>query len=150
MHITLLFLALIVGTFMPLQMGLNAIITQQWSQSAPIASLVSFFVGTISLTLFVVATRIPIPALSTSTMGTVPWYAWFGGILGAVGVTTHTYLAPRIGAIAMLSLLICGQFISSIVFDHFGLLGYPLRPVTLMRVCGVVLLISGAYLVNRY
>lgn len=147
MHITLLFLALVVGTFMPLQMGLNAIITQHWSQSAPIASLISFFVGTISLILFVVATRIPIPALSTST---VPWYAWFGGILGAVGVTTLTYLAPRIGAIAMLSLLICGQFISSIVFDHFGILGYPLRPVTFMRVCGVVLLISGAYLVNRY
>lgn len=147
MHITLLFLALFVGTFLPLQMGLNAIINQQWSQSAPIASLVSFFVGTISLAIFVIATRIPIPALSTST---VPWYAWFGGILGAIGVTTLTYLAPRIGALAMLSLLICGQFLSSIIFDHFGLIGYPLRPITLMRALGVVLLIGGAYLINRY
>lgn len=147
MHLTLLFLALFMGIFMPLQMGLNSMINQQWSQSAPIASLISFFVGTVSLTVFVVVTRTPIPPLSTST---VPWYAWFGGILGAVGVTALTFLAPRIGALAMLSLLICGQFISSMIFDHFGILGYPLRPVTLMRVAGVALLITGAYLVNRY
>ncbi|MEZ0574790.1 DMT family transporter [Halodesulfovibrio aestuarii] len=143
----LLFLALFVGTFMPLQMGLNAMISQHWSHSAPIASLISFFVGTIALSIFVVVTKIPIPALSTST---VPWYAWFGGLLGAIGVTTLTFLAPRIGALAMISLIICGQLIGSVIFDHFGFIGYTIRPVTLMRALGVVLLISGAYLVNRY
>lgn len=147
MHTALLFLALCVGTFMPLQMGLNAMINLHWSHSAPIASLISFFVGTIALGTFVLVTKIPIPALSTST---VPWYAWFGGLLGAVGVTTLTFLAPRIGALAMISLVICGQLVGSLIFDHFGVIGYTIRPVTFMRALGVVLLISGAYLVNRY
>lgn len=147
MHITLLFLALFVGTFLPLQMGLNALLQQHWSNSAPLASLISFAVGTAVLFLYVGATRIPIPALASST---APWYAWLGGLLGAIGVTTLTYLAPRIGALAMISLLICGQLIGSLIFDHFGLVGYSPRPVTLMRCIGVVLLIAGAYMVNKY
>ena len=147
MHVALLFLALVAGTFMPLQMGLNAMLQQHWSNSAPLASLISFAVGTVALLGFVLCMRIPFPVLITST---APWYAWIGGLLGAVGVTTLTFLAPRIGALAMFSLLICGQLIASLAFDHFGVIGYPLRPVTLMRALGVVLLIGGAYLVNRY
>ncbi|SIO39391.1 DMT family transporter [Halodesulfovibrio marinisediminis] len=147
MHTALLFLALCVGTFMPLQMGLNAMVNLHWSHSAPIASLISFFVGTIALSLFVYMSKTPIPPFATST---VPWYAWFAGLLGAVGVTTLTFLAPRLGALAMVSLIICGQLIGSVVFDHFGLVGYTIRPVTLMRILGIVLLIAGAYLVNRY
>lgn len=147
MHAFLFILALFAGTFLPLQMGLNAMVTLHWSQSAPLSSLISFAVGTIVLSFFVFASRIPIPALATSS---VPWYAWLGGLLGAIGVTTLTYLAPRIGALAMISLLICGQLFASVVLDHFGIVGYPLRPVTLMRALGLVMLICGAYLVNRY
>lgn len=147
MHVFLFIFALFAGTFLPLQMGLNAMLTLYWSQSAPLSSLISFAVGTIVLSFFVFASRIPIPALAAST---VPWYAWLGGLLGAIGVTTLTYLAPRIGALAMISLLICGQLFASVVLDHFGLVGYPLRPVTLMRALGLVMLIGGAYLVNRY
>ncbi|OBQ51869.1 DMT family transporter [Halodesulfovibrio spirochaetisodalis] len=147
MHALLMFLALCAGTFIPLQMGMNALLTLHWSKSAPLSSLFSFFLGTVALGILILVSRTPLPSLTSST---APWYAWIGGLLGAVIVTTLTYLAPRIGALAMMSLLICGQLLASIIFDHYGLVGYPLRPVTVMRIIGVVLLICGVYLINRY
>ena len=147
MQTTLIITALVIGGFLPIQMGLNAQLLNNWSQNAVLATLASFIVGTIALVGYMMITRVPVPALSTST---APWYAWTGGLLGALGVSVLTYLAPRLGALTMISLIICSQLILSIVFDHFGIIGYPLRPITIMRCLGVVLLIVGAFLVTKY
>lgn len=147
MHALLFLLAICFGLCMPLQMGLNSILQQHWANSALVASFVSFLVGGIALGVFLIIARVPVPALSSSS---APWYAWLGGLIGAVGVTTLTYLAPKIGALAMLSLVIFGQLVGSLIFDHFGLLGYVVRPVSVMRILGVLFLLCGMFLVNKY
>ena len=59
------------------------------------------------------------------------------------------HVARAACAATYFALIICGQLCASMVLDQFGLLGYPLQPISLLRFVGVVLLIVGAVLVIR-
>ncbi len=50
-----------------------------------------------------------------------------------VRTTYYVVLAPKIGLSALLGLAIAGQIISSLVIDHFGLMGAVVRPVSLIN-----------------
>lgn len=58
-------------------------------------------------------------------------------------------LVPKIGAATFIALLVAGQMLASVAFDHFGLLGLTQRPVDLPRLIGVALLIGGVLLIRR-
>jgi transporter family-2 protein len=55
-------------------------------------------------------------------------------------------LLPRFGAATVVALIVVGQMLASLAFDHFALLGAPHYPVTPARVAGAALLIAGAIL----
>jgi transporter family-2 protein len=112
------------------------------------ASLISFLAGTIALLVFVLTVGTPVPSLST--LSQIPWWKWTGGLLGACYVTVVILIAPRIGAANMIALIVTAQMISAILFDHFGLLGFPLHPVSLFRVLGALMMIAGVYLILKY
>ena len=48
-----------------------------------------------------------------------------------------------------LGLIVTGQIVTSLVLDHFGLVGFPTHPVSWPRALGVVLLLLGVVLVLR-
>ena len=79
-----------------------------------------------------------------------PWWLWTGGIFGANYVLVALILAPRLGAATLIGLTVTGQMISSVVLDHFGLVGYPLHPITAGRLVGSVLLLLGTTLIQRF
>jgi len=45
---------------------------------------------------------------------------------------------------------VAGQLIFAVVFDHFGLLGFPVKSVSLFRLAVVILMIAGVYLVRKF
>jgi transporter family-2 protein len=47
-----------------------------------------------------------------------------------------------------IALLIAGQLLTSLAFDHFGLFGIPQHSVDLPRLLGAILLVAGAVLVR--
>src|SRR5262245_54298483 len=51
-----------------------------------------------------------------------PIWAWTGGLMGMVYVIAGVLVAPRLGATSMIAVVICGQLISSLLLDHFGVL----------------------------
>lgn len=57
-------------------------------------------------------------------------------------------MVPRLGAATTLALIVVGQMIGSLAFDHFGLLGIPQQPVNLVRVAGAGFLILGVALIR--
>jgi transporter family-2 protein len=57
-------------------------------------------------------------------------------------------MVPRLGAATTLALIIGGQMLGSLAFDHMGPLGVPQHPVTPQRLVGVVLLIGAVMLVR--
>jgi transporter family-2 protein len=113
-----------------------------------LASLVSFVVGTAALLTYALILRLPLPATQSLTQS--PWWVWTGGLLGAFFVTATIIVAPRLGAAISVSLIIAGQLLVALALDHFGLLGFPERPLNGWRVMGAVLLVIGVALIRRF
>src|SRR5262249_22802051 len=78
-----------------------------------------------------------------------PWML-LGGVMGALYIGGTIILAPRLGAATMVSLIIAGQIVASVILDHYGWFGLAQHGITLWRVVGVTLLISGVFLVQRF
>ena len=57
-------------------------------------------------------------------------------------------MVPRLGAATVLALIVVGQMLGSLAFDHFGLLGLAQHPVSPIRLAGAALLILGAVLIR--
>jgi transporter family-2 protein len=70
------------------------------------------------------------------------------GGLGACLVFAIAYLIPQAGAGPVMITLLAGQVIGGLVMSHYGWLGSPLQPVTLTKLVGVAVMISGAAIVS--
>ena len=140
-------MALVAGLSVPTQAGINAQLGL-WTRSPVLASTISFAVGTLTLIIYSLVTRIPLP--NPAAIGAHPWWIWTGGTLGAFFVTTTIVLVPKLGATTMVALILAGQMVASLLLDHFGLLGYPLHPISLGRIAGVLLLCAGVWLIRYY
>jgi transporter family-2 protein len=139
-------LGIVAGFGLTAQVGMNSQL-RKVLQSANLAALISFTVGTIALIGLIMAMRTPLPA--RETLVSVPLWAWFGGLLGAFYVATSTIVAAELGATTLLGLALLGQLLTALVVDHFGWLGLPENPITWTRVAGVALLGAGVWLVSR-
>jgi transporter family-2 protein len=140
-------LALIAGLAVAVQTGANAQL-RLIVQNPTITALISFLVGTFILFIYVMLTsyqQLP----EAATMYKIPWWKYLGGVMGAFYITTVVIIAPRIGAANTLGFIVAGQLISAVIFDHFGLLGFVVRQVTLPRLLGVIFLILGVYLIRK-
>ena len=140
-----LLLALVAGILIAIQAPTNAILAKA-SGSPVVAAFISFFVGTIALGALVPATS---GRVFTPELRDVPWYAWAGGLYGAVFVAVAAFAAPRIGVGVLLTAAIAGQLIAALILDHYGFFGLPRQPLNLTRIAGVTLVLAGAMLVRR-
>ena len=66
--------------------------------------------------------------------------------MGVCYIWCSVVVSPRVGVATMLSLVIAGQMVASLLIDHFGLMQMPMLPATLPRLLGAALLITGAAL----
>ena len=90
-------------------------------------ALLSFGVGTLVLSAVV---AVGARSFAGASFSSVPWWAWTGGVLGAAYITIAVVVAPRIGALALMALVIAGQLLAALVLDHFGLLVLRKIPIT--------------------
>lgn len=143
----LIFVAILAGMFLPLQASLNAKMGAV-VQNPLLGSLISFLVGTIGLLIYILVSRVPLANLAQAK--SAPTFVWVAGLLGAFYVTAIILLVPRLGVALTFGLVIGGQMLVSILFDHFGLLGTPVHPISWMRSLGALLLIAGVLLIRKY
>jgi transporter family-2 protein len=111
------------------------------------AVLASYLVGTLAAALVLVGTQAPLPTLSNASA--IRWYQWTGGVLGMVYIAAIVFSLQRVGAASLFALVVTGQLLTALLFDHLGLLGLVRSPLTLSRLAGALLLVAGAYLLNR-
>lgn len=138
-------LATLVGALLPMQALINARLGDA-TQGPLFAAFASFFVGTLALGVALFATRTPLP--SAQQAGGLPWWAWSGGLIGALFVLSATVLVPRIGAAALICTVVFGQVVGSLLLDHYGVLNPP-RPADITRILGGLLVAVGALMVVR-
>ncbi|QHT66007.1 DMT family transporter [Rhodocytophaga rosea] len=140
-------LALLAGTAVAVQTGANAQL-RLIVHSPIITACISFLVGTTVLLLYVlIANRQYIPEFSVVSQ--ISWWKWIGGIMGVIYITTVVVVAPKIGAANTLGFIVAGQLISAVLFDHFGWIGFDVRPISLWRILGVIFLILGVFLLRK-
>lgn len=133
------------GAFFALQTPTNAMLAR--GVGSPVnAGLVSFVVGSVGLAAAAALLQVRPEAAAVRAL---PWWAWLGGLYGAVLVASAAYAAPKIGVAAALALLVAGQFVMAVALDHFGAMGLDPRPVNIAKVSGLVLIAAGVLLVRR-
>lgn len=140
-------IALLVGTFLPLQVGVNSKLAET-VDSPLISAFLSFSVGTIALLSYILITGVPL-ANAANAKNASP-IEWTGGLMGAIYVALSIILLPKLGVAMTVSLIIAGQMLMSLVMDHFGLLGVPVREISYARVVGILLVIAGVVLIRKY
>jgi transporter family-2 protein len=143
----LIAVALLIGAFLPIQVAVNSKLADAVS-SPLLSALLSFSVGTLALLTYILIAGIPLA--NTANARSAPPVAWIGGLLGAIYVAASIMLLPRLGAAMTISLIIAGQMLMSIIVDHFGLLGMDIKPLSLGRVGGILLVIAGVILIRKF
>jgi transporter family-2 protein len=140
-------LALFAGAMMPTQAAINNKLATV-VESPILAALVSFFVGTLGLFAYALVSGAPLGNLTSAR--NAPAIAWIGGLLGAFFVASAVILVPRLQVAMTFSLIVAGQMIVTLIIDHFGLLGVEVKPISLARIGGILLILAGVVLIRRF
>lgn len=138
-------LAILIGTLMPVQAGLNAELTR-FLKHPYLGAFISLSVGAMIVSILVMFNG---GFGEVKRLTQAPLHLYLGGILGAIFVGSSLFFIPRMGATAMIAAFVTGQLIGSVIIDHYGLLGLTPNPVTFTRIAGVILLFAGLFLVIR-
>ena len=137
--------ALISGALVPFQAGSNAALGRALGH--PLwATVASLLVSLCVVLPIILVTRAPAPLLNQA--GALPLWAWFGGVAGVIYISSALMLTPRLGATGFIVCVIAGQMLTSLLIDHFGLMGLSVKEASLGRVGGVLLIFAGMLMVQ--
>lgn len=134
------------GIALAVQSGVNSTLGKYLPHPV-YAVAISFAIGTVVALLYAAAARAGMP--DWGALRQAPWWVWIGGALGVVYVMGTVVVAPRLGSAALMGLLMGGLLVTSLVLDHFGLVGLPVREINSVRLAGAALLVVGAVLIQR-
>lgn len=140
-------LAVIVGFATAFQPSVNAAFASH-APSRLHGGLLNFLVGFVAMVVVVVVCRAPLP--ETARIAAAPWWAWTGGLIGAFFVTMAIFLVRPMGTANYFAAMIFGQFIGSVLIDHFGLLGMPVQSISWGRVAGLALMAAGIACIRAF
>lgn len=87
---------------------------------------------------------------SRADLKAMPRWAPFGGLTGGAAIFAMITVASSVGVSTFNALIIAGQMLLATAMDHYGVMGFPRRPLTVQRLAGCVLLIAGSYLMAKY
>ena len=141
--IPVILVGLLSGVAVGVQSPLASMITQR------LGMFESIFIIHIGGTLVVL---IPLVVLRGGNLGnwrSLPWYALVAGTMGLIVVGGVSFMIPRIGVAASITLIIAGQLVISSVLDHYGFLGVHIRPMDWQRALGLLIVFVGALLTVR-
>jgi transporter family-2 protein len=144
-NLLLALLALVAGTSFVIQQAVNSNLRVEIG-SPWWAGFFSYLGGTLVMLAMVIFTRAPL--LSGSLASRSAWWSWSGGLFGSIYIAISILLLPRLGVFTVVTLIVIGQLMTSLVFDHFGFLNVPLQPVSIIRIIGAVFLVIGAVLIR--
>jgi bacterial/archaeal transporter family-2 protein len=140
-------LALVAGALIPVQAAANAALSKSLQGSVGYAALTLFAVA--GATTIAAIALIPGSAPSWGQFRAAPAWSFIGGAIVAMYVLTITFLAPRLGVGAAISLIVTGQILAALLIDHYGLMRSLQFPLTTGRLAGAALMIVGAFLALR-
>jgi transporter family-2 protein len=144
MNAVLFALAFCVGIFISVQAAVNSQLAGALHANSVVAALISFSVGT--LVLGIAALVRGGAGEAFGLLAQQPLWKLTGGMLGAAFVFGTVFLAPRIGLLNLVVLVIAGQLLMSMAIDNFGLVQMAVRKVSSIRMAGALVVVAGVAL----
>jgi transporter family-2 protein len=132
--------ALLAGAFIPLIGILNGRVGRALGE--PFYASVMLFGVAIILAL-VVSVIFGKAAPSVQNLQTLRPMDYTAGFIVAFYVISATVLAGKIGVANFIVMAVSGQIMFSLMIDHFGLFGAPVKPINMTQLVGAVLLLIG-------
>lgn len=140
-----LLLIFLLGVMTPIQTAANSRLRQ--SVTSPfVASLVSFTIGTLYLTIATVMQANSF-AIGVEALNNLPWWAWLGGVCGLYGLTVNIIIFPKLGSVQTALMPMLGQMSMGMLIDHFGWFRSTVYPLTLFRVAALAVILIGVCMV---
>lgn len=144
MKIFLILLMVFLGVILSVHLTMNAQVGVMLKNSK-MANALFWSIGAITA-LIVGATAWDVAVLEK--IKTVPFWLLTAGAMGALLVFGIAWTIPQIGAGPAFVLMIAGQVLTGMIFSHFGLMGSPVEPFSLMKGVGVLLLLAGVSIIT--
>ncbi len=148
MKFLLIGMAMLAGVTIPLKSAANAQLNKGLGQVA-VAALAIYVVALVGLLLCTPFFGVSLRGLAMRA-GTIPSWAWAGGLCNLVFVLAAALTTQRLGAAAFTVTIATTATVLSIALDNFGLLGLAQHPVSWPRAAGAVLATGGVVLVSLF
>ena len=140
-------LALLAGAMIPFQSAMNSTLGKNL-QSPYYSSLIVFVVAAVAISIYILTSRFALP--TATQFAAAPKWSYLGGVLGGTYILLIVIAAPKLGIGNVTVMVLLGQVLAAIIIDQFGLLGAVKHILNWQRLIGVVLLISGVYLIKKF
>ncbi|KXI40006.1 hypothetical protein ACS94_13695 [Bacillus cereus] len=137
-------LAISFGAVFAVQTAINAQL-RKFVISPFLASMISFAVGVIFLTITILISGSPL-GIPLDLFLNQPIFIWLGGIGGAIALTTNILLFPKLGSVQTAIMPILGMTLMSMLIDNYGWFNSVQYPLGLSRIFGVLLVLIGVCL----
>jgi len=139
---------MVCGAVLTTQVGSNTLLGRSLGNPY-IPAAVNMVTGLLFTVVLLLIVHQPLP--SVGQLRTAPWWTWLaGGFLGTIYLTGNILLAPKLGAAALVGLVVTGQLLFAVAADNYGWVGFAPHPATLWRGVGCVLLMGGVLLIAKY
>ncbi len=146
MTLVLFLVALAAGIANPFQSGTNAELNKQLD--APLwTGIVVYASGLAALLLLQLFLRQPFP---TGKLPSVPWWAWVGGLISVIPTMIALVIAQRMGSGLFTGASVTAALVTSVLLDHFGLIGFRQHTASPARLAGCALMIAGLWIIARF
>ncbi len=147
MPILVALIALLTGSLNAIQSGTNATLNK--TLEAPVFAL--FAVTAVSCGVYLLAGLfIGFTWPETGKFAQVPWWGWIGGALGGLYVIAMVFLAQKLGSALFTGLTMTAGIVTSVLLDHFGLVGFSQHAAGGWRILGCLLMVSGVALISIF
>ena len=140
LNIKYLIWALMAGAFIPLIGILNGRVGRALGE--PFYATVMLFGVAIVLALLV-SIMFGKAAPTFQNLNSLHPIDYTAGFIVAFYVISATVLAGKIGVANFIVMAVSGQIMFSLMIDHFGLFGAPVKPINMTQLVGAILLLIG-------
>lgn len=129
----------------------GSLVSVQISANTVLQRYIGFWDGILFMNLMGALTAIVIIAIegkgNWSALVEAPWYSLLGGVMGVFIVAISTFIVPKIGVLAGISVFLFGQMFTATMIDTLGAVGQKTIPISVERVIGLILLLVGSWMV---
>jgi transporter family-2 protein len=131
----------VVGMGLSVQTSVNGRLRRA-VRSPFLTSLISFFISLLFIGILVfiqVDTVMPSGAFILDQ----PFWIWLGGFFGCIFLIGNVLLFPKLGAVQTVIFPVLGQILFGLMIDQFGLFHAPNLPMTVSKLIGTLMVLSG-------